>query len=125
MSFTSEGRGKDRRSGHAQGEAQTKEETPQNRNEAGDVGDAAENAGRGSVLERAFQVLEQVASGARPLNLTEMSRAARLPLPTTYRLAKSLVKLGALEKDAGRYTLGPVWLEWCGVTEREHPCTPN
>lgn len=83
---------------------------------------APDNGGRPSVLERAFQMLELVASGENPLNLTEMSRAAGLPLPTTYRFAKALVKLRALEKDEhGRYTLGPVWSEWSDVTAEQDP----
>ena len=123
MSFTNanEGRGADWRPDRAQGEAPAEEGVARNRN----ADDAVDDGGRGSVLERAFKVLEQVASGERPLNLTEVSRAADLPLPTTYRLAKTLVKLGALEKDAGRYTLGPVWSEWCETTEPEHACTSN
>ncbi|MFC6093946.1 helix-turn-helix domain-containing protein [Saccharothrix lopnurensis] len=81
---------------------------------------------RSSVLERAFQVLELVAHEDRPLNLTEMSRAVELPLPTTHRVAKALVKLRALEKNDGRYTLGPVWSEWAGVTgERESSGASN
>ncbi|MGM1064193.1 helix-turn-helix domain-containing protein [Saccharothrix sp. Mg75] len=122
MSFTSEDRGGNWRSDRAQGEAQAQEEVPQS---PSDADDAADERGKGSMLERAFHVLEQVAGGKKPLNLTEMSRAARLPLPTTYRLAKTLVKLGALEKDAGRYTLGPVWLEWCETVGSEHACTSN
>ncbi|MGM1059414.1 helix-turn-helix domain-containing protein [Saccharothrix sp. Mg75] len=82
-------------------------------------------AGRNSVLDRAFQMLDKVASGERPLNLTEMSRAAKLPLPTTYRLAKALVRLGALEKDAGRYTLGPVWWQWCETAGQHSESSPN
>ncbi|MGM1060900.1 helix-turn-helix domain-containing protein [Saccharothrix sp. Mg75] len=122
MSFTSEGRSRDWRSDRAQREPQADEEVV---SESDGADDAVGDGGRGSVLERAFQVLEQVASGARPLNLTEMSRAARLPLPTTYRLAKTLVQLGALEKESGRYTLGPVWSEWSETTGPEHACTSN
>ncbi len=58
-------------------------------------------------------MLESVANGNKPLNLTEMSRATKLPLPTTYRVAKALVNLRALEKNEdGRYILGPLWSEW-------------
>ncbi|GAB2992271.1 hypothetical protein GCM10027184_53030 [Saccharothrix stipae] len=60
-------------------------------------------------------MLEVVSNQDRPMNLTEMSLAVKLPLPTTHRLAKALVRLRALERDHGRYTLGPVWSEWSGA----------
>ncbi|MFC6094392.1 helix-turn-helix domain-containing protein [Saccharothrix lopnurensis] len=87
----------------------------------GDPDTAAGDGSRSSVLERAFQMLKLVANEKRPMNLTEMSRAVRLPLPTTYRLAKALVRLRALERDRGRYTLGPVWSEWSDATLERQP----
>lgn len=117
MSFTNEGRGRDWRHSRSAGDQRADEETSSDRDDV-DGGGA-----RNSVLVRAFLMLEQVAGGSRPLNLTEMSRAAQLPLPTAHRLAKVLVELGALEKDAGRYTLGPVWSEWSETTGQEHTCT--
>ncbi|GAA2678720.1 IclR helix-turn-helix domain-containing protein [Actinosynnema pretiosum] len=73
------------------------------------------------MLVRAFQMLELVANEDRPMNLTEMSRGVQLPLPTTHRLAKTLVRLRALERDHGRYTLGPVWSEWTDATPQREP----
>ncbi|MFE9751035.1 helix-turn-helix domain-containing protein [Saccharothrix saharensis] len=119
MSFTSEDAGKHWRVDSGQGRARQEEVT----REPDATNEVIGQAGRASVLERAFHVLEQVAQGARPLNLTEVSRAAQLPLPTTYRLAKALVELRALEKASGRYTLGPVWSEWCATTTPERACT--
>ncbi|WP_082403480.1 helix-turn-helix domain-containing protein [Saccharothrix sp. NRRL B-16348] len=86
-----------------------------------DQGTTADGGSRPSVLERAFQILELVANEDRPMNLTEMSRAVKLPLPTTHRLAKSLVKLRALERNHGRFTLGPVWSEWPDATLEQGP----
>ncbi|MFC5059748.1 helix-turn-helix domain-containing protein [Saccharothrix xinjiangensis] len=119
VSLANEDRNGDGRPDRSQREPSAEQDVAPKRDE----GDG--DAGRSSVLERAFQVLEQVAGGARPLNLTEVSRATNLPLPTTYRLATALVKLGALEKDAGRYTLGPVWLQWSEAAGQEHTCTSS
>lgn len=82
---------------------------------------AADGDSRSSVLERAFQVLKLVANEDRPMNLTEMSRGVKLPLPTMHRLAKTLVNLRALERNHGRYTLGPVWSEWSDATLEREP----
>ncbi|HWM57053.1 MAG TPA: IclR family transcriptional regulator [Pseudonocardia sp.] len=62
---------------------------------------------RDSVTARVLAVLA-VFSAERPeLNLTEISRRARLPLTTTHRIVAELAAWGALERnDEGRYRVG-------------------
>jgi DNA-binding IclR family transcriptional regulator len=62
---------------------------------------------RDSVTARVLAVLA-VFSAERPeLNLTEISRRARLPLTTTHRIVAELAAWGALERsDEGRYRIG-------------------
>ena len=56
---------------------------------------------------RAFQLLEVFRStGAADVSLKDLADLVGLPRPTTYRLAATLVSVGALERTAGGYTLG-------------------
>lgn len=64
-----------------------------------------DSSGR-SVLEGAFSLLEalRTADGA---GLTALASSSGLPKTTTYRLLDQLVELGAVERAAGRYRIGP------------------
>jgi DNA-binding IclR family transcriptional regulator len=60
-------------------------------------------------LERAIQVLEQVASSGRAgLALSDIARGCGLPVPTAYRLVQGLIKTGLLIPGEGnkQYVLG-------------------
>jgi DNA-binding IclR family transcriptional regulator len=60
-------------------------------------------------LERAIQVLEQVASSSRVgLALSDIARGCGLPVPTAYRLVQGLIKTGLLIPGEGNkhYVLG-------------------
>jgi DNA-binding IclR family transcriptional regulator len=60
-----------------------------------------------SVASRLFAILYAFAPGESRLTLTEISRRARLPLPTTHRLVGELVRFGGLEREDGRtYRIG-------------------
>lgn len=59
-----------------------------------------------SVVERAFMLLQAFELGGPEIGLAELSRRAKLPKATTYRLANQLVSLGALERRGDVYRLG-------------------
>ncbi|MEO6846319.1 MAG: IclR family transcriptional regulator [Chthoniobacterales bacterium] len=61
------------------------------------------------VVEKTFAVLEYLASTGRSASLQEVTQAARLPKPTTYRLLRSLQGLGYVERPSGsrNYLMGP------------------
>jgi DNA-binding IclR family transcriptional regulator len=71
------------------------------------------------VLDKVFRVLESFSDEEPSLTLTRLSNAAGLPLSTTLRLAKSLVRLGALERnDDGEYMVGLRLLECATLAPR-------
>ncbi len=80
-------------------------------NETGDTpAEPVARARSGGVqsLERAFGLLEQVASHRGAMSLSELATASGLPPPTLHRLARTLVDLGYLRQEASRrYALGP------------------
>jgi DNA-binding IclR family transcriptional regulator len=52
-------------------------------------------------------ILEAFSPASRELSLNELARRSRLPLSTTYRLARDLVEAGALERGgSGGYRIG-------------------
>jgi DNA-binding IclR family transcriptional regulator len=61
-----------------------------------------------SPVTKALRLLAHLAVAREPLALAEISRALKLPKPTTYRLAKSIECSGFLHKDplTRRYSLG-------------------
>lgn len=63
---------------------------------------------RSGPLERAFEVLDIVASAGRDVSLVEIVNASGLPQSTTFRLAASLVESGMLRinKDRKTYEIG-------------------
>ena len=70
------------------------------------------------VLNRAFRILTAFRPGDRSLPLASLSARSGLPAPTTLRLARKLVELGALERDEdGRYVIGLRLLEIANRTE--------
>src|SRR5207247_5528453 len=64
--------------------------------------------GRPSPVLKALSLLQHVARATQPITLTERSAAARLPKPTTHRLAARLERAGLVAKDAltRRYVVG-------------------
>ena len=59
-------------------------------------------------IDRALQLLEQLADAGGSLRLAELEAATGLPLPTVHRLLRSLAHNGYVRQDpARRYTLGP------------------
>jgi IclR family transcriptional regulator, acetate operon repressor len=59
-------------------------------------------------LERAFELLEHLADGGGELTLSELAEAAGLPMPTAYRLIRTLVDGGYVRQGpTRRYALGP------------------
>jgi IclR family acetate operon transcriptional repressor len=61
-----------------------------------------------SPVTKALRLLAHLAVAKEPVALAEISRALKLPKPTTYRLAKSIECAGFLHKDplTRRYSLG-------------------
>jgi DNA-binding IclR family transcriptional regulator len=58
----------------------------------------------GSVLDRAFGILDLVASTGRPLTILEISEAATIPKPTVHRLCAKLEDSGFLTREpTGRH----------------------
>ncbi|MFK0154473.1 IclR family transcriptional regulator [Streptomyces sp. NPDC090499] len=78
---------------------------PQTVSPAGPGGPLAGAAGRG-VLEGAFALLHalQEEQGA---GVTALAEVCGLPKTTAYRLLDQLAELGAVERSAGRYRIGP------------------
>ncbi len=59
-------------------------------------------------LERALGVLEIMAQAGGEIGVSELSRAAGLPMPTTHRLVATLVQRGYVRQlPSRRYALGP------------------
>jgi IclR family acetate operon transcriptional repressor len=59
-------------------------------------------------LERAFELLEHLADAGGQLALTELAAASGLPMPTIYRLMRTLVNQGYVRQEPSkRYALGP------------------
>ncbi|MBA4491472.1 IclR family transcriptional regulator [Paracoccus sp. S1E-3] len=55
-------------------------------------------------LDRAFRILDIVASSGREMSLVEIVNAARLPQSSTFRLAANLAESGMLKFDPGTKT---------------------
>ncbi|MCP2340303.1 IclR family transcriptional regulator [Actinomadura rupiterrae] len=59
-------------------------------------------------LERAFELLEHLADAGGEMALSELTEASGLPMPTIYRLMRTLVNHGYVRQEASkRYALGP------------------
>ncbi len=75
-----------------------------------ETGDASHATGSRGVrsLERAFELLEHLADGGGEMALSELTDASGLPMPTIYRLMRTLVNQGYVRQEASRrYALGP------------------
>ncbi len=61
-----------------------------------------------SPVMKALRLLSHVAASHEPVTLAELTRALRLPKPTSYRLAQALEQGGYLQKDplTKRYVVG-------------------
>jgi IclR family acetate operon transcriptional repressor len=59
-------------------------------------------------LERAFELLEHLADAGGEMALSELTEASGLPMPTIYRLMRTLVNRGYVRQaPSKRYALGP------------------
>lgn len=59
-------------------------------------------------LERAFELLEHLADAGGEMALSELTEASGLPMPTIYRLMRTLVNHGYVRQEPSkRYALGP------------------
>jgi IclR family acetate operon transcriptional repressor len=59
-------------------------------------------------LERAFELLEHLADAGGELALSELTEVSGLPMPTIYRLMRTLVNRGYVRQEPSkRYALGP------------------
>lgn len=59
-------------------------------------------------LERAFDLLEHLADAGGEATLSELTDASGLPMPTIYRLVRTLTNQGYVRQQASRsYALGP------------------
>ncbi|MFJ8967011.1 IclR family transcriptional regulator [Lentzea sp. NPDC102401] len=73
------------------------------------------------VLERAFKLLTALVVAERPMSLTSLSIRSNLPKTTVLRLARTLVTLGALERQVnGDYAIGLRLLELATLAPRGH-----
>lgn len=64
-------------------------------------------SGQVQSIARAFTVLESVAKSGTPVGTTEIAEQSGLPTGTVYRVARTLMELGYLRKDAkSKYTMG-------------------
>lgn len=66
-----------------------------------------------SPVHKALRLLSHIAQSREPVTLADLSRALRLPKPTTYRLAQALEHAGFLQKDPlnKRYLVGALFEE--------------
>lgn len=59
-------------------------------------------------LERAFDLLEHMADAGREVPLSELAKLSGLPMPTIYRLVRTMVNRGYVRQEQSRqYALGP------------------
>ena len=67
----------------------------------------ADDRDRSPVL-KAFRLLTHLAASRQPVALADLSRALKLPKPTTHRLARAIEKAGFVQKDplTRRYRVG-------------------
>lgn len=60
------------------------------------------------VLERAFDLLEELARAQEPMGLSELAQAASMSKSTVHRITHTMVDRGYVEQTLeGRYTIGP------------------
>lgn len=70
-------------------------------------------------LERAFELLEHLADAGGQLALTELAELSGLPMPTIYRLMRTLVNRGYVRQEPSRrYALGPRLIRLGETAER-------
>ncbi len=73
------------------------------------------------VLVRAFRILDAFSVEEPALSLTDLSERTGIPLSTTLRLMRSLVRLGVAERlPDGRFTVGLRMLEYAALAPRGH-----
>jgi DNA-binding IclR family transcriptional regulator len=73
------------------------------------------------VVDRVFRVLGAFSAATPDLSLVRISEAAALPLSTTLRLCRQLLRVGALERRRdGSYVVGIRMLEIAALAPRGH-----
>ncbi|MFJ4914294.1 IclR family transcriptional regulator [Streptomyces sp. NPDC088726] len=73
------------------------------------------------VVDRAFALLNTFDSDHRALSLAGLAQRSGIPRSSALRLARTLVRLGALERlDDGRYVVGLRLLETASLAPRGH-----
>jgi IclR family acetate operon transcriptional repressor len=85
------------------------------------TGDEPEARSKSAVrsLERAFELLEHLADAGGRLALTELAETSGLPMPTIYRLMRTLVNRGYVRQEPSkRYALGPRLIHLGETAER-------
>src|SRR6476619_1979161 len=70
-------------------------------------------------IERAFTILETLATGGGVMGLSALATESGLPLPTIHRLVRTLVDLGYVRQEPSRqYALGPRLIRLGELTSR-------
>ena len=67
-------------------------------------------------VSRALHLLDAVGAAARPMTAKSLARQARMPLPTTYHLLRTLVHEGFLAREQEGYVLGDRAMTLAGGT---------
>ena len=76
--------------------------------EAPSKGGKQRSSGGVQSIERAFTILETLATGGGVMGLSALAAESGLPLPTIHRLVRTLVDLGYMRQEPSRqYALGP------------------
>jgi IclR family KDG regulon transcriptional repressor len=78
----------------------------------GDPEVARPDGSPGGPLRRAFAILDVLAEAGRPLTLSELAHAAKLPKSTAHRLMRVLVQLGPAARVAPRHYELSDYLSW-------------
>ncbi|MET7622639.1 helix-turn-helix domain-containing protein [Streptomyces sp. NPDC005408] len=89
----------------------------------------SDRSGR-AVVDGVFRLLEGLAAGQGPMGLSEVARRAGLPKATAHRLLGQLAAVGAVERVADRYAIGPLvarlglsWQSYPGLRAAAEPVT--
>jgi IclR family transcriptional regulator, acetate operon repressor len=73
------------------------------------------------VLGGAFGLLDSL-QGLGSARVSDLQRDTGLPRTTVHRLLQQLEEVGAVERAAGRWRLGPRWWSSAPGSRRSHGC---
>ena len=83
------------------------------------TGKPVQTGGGVQSLERAFDLIELIASEGGPIALTQLAELSQLPPPTIHRLVRTLVKRGYVRQTPNRlYVLGPRFMRLGDASRR-------